>query len=196
MDDGRDYRFSFGGVLFGGGLFAMVTVGVAVTNPWLNPWFLVCLGATIVGAVLLVSAWVGLRRKSEAVPALLASPDPKDRPRPIPASPTWRRGEGLSNWEAGHDVRDGGVLLSVRSTDTSELGLVICRVQEPDGHIHRSLFRIPPPGESSSRGRWEFFYPTEFFEAPAEVWSGRYTVKWTAGGNDTLVARDEFDVPT
>jgi hypothetical protein len=180
MDDGhrRDARFNLGLGLLGAGFVALITVGVTVEKLWPNPWFIVSLVATIVGIVLLLTTW---------------------RSKPKPSQPVIilpSRREGFPNWEAGHEVRNGGVLLWMRSTNASELGLAICRVQEPDGHSHRSLMRIPLPGESSSRSRWEFFYPTEFFEAPTEVWSGRYTVKWTAGGNDTLVVRDEFDVPT
>jgi hypothetical protein len=336
MDDGlrRDYRFNLGAVLFGVGFAGIITVGVAANTSdsltlWPNPWFVVSLVATVLGAILIAMAWIGLRRKPEAGAALggsvglkgslgfvvqrsdasvppeegsaqwsvechpvsdgtstsfgrgvvlsirsvenetrhlrcvVQAPDgsryenvkrrlvpsrarteeefhfpgefrPKlQRPFPVgyysyvwtgdtgdpaddtteelarrffhiddagtitchKAVPRKRRPDGFPNWESGHDVKDGGVLLWMRSTDASELGLVKCRVQEPDGHIHRSYVRIPAPGESTTRGRWEFFYPSEFFEAPAEVWSGRYTVKWTAGGNDALVVRDEFDVP-
>jgi hypothetical protein len=190
MDEGasRDLRFGLGLALFGVGGTTVLGFGIAKsTNAdlqlWPNPWFIAALVLTILGAVTLIWAWIRTHEKDE--PQLS---------QPVIVIP--RRREGFPNWEAGHDVRDGGVLLWMRSTDASELGLVKCRVQEPDGHVHRSFVRIPPPGESSSRGRWEFFYPTEFFEAPTEVWSGRYTVKWTAGGNDTLVVRDEFDVPT
>ncbi len=91
---------------------------------------------------------------------------------------------------------NGGVLLWMRSTNASELGLVSCSVQDPDGYVHKNHFPISSIGHSTKQGRWEFFYPTGFAEAPDEAAIGRHSVKWTAGVNDELVTRDEFDVPT
>jgi hypothetical protein len=202
MEDGlrRDLRFGLGVLLCGVGGPTVLGFGIAASTNhdlrlWTNPWFIVAIVLTVAGIILISLA--GLHRKSEAVPTLPASSGPANRlPSVVPVSPIWKRGEGFSNWQAGHEILGGGVLLWIRSTDTSELGLVTCRVQDPDGYVYGNHFQISEWGHSTKQGRWEFFYPRDFTDAPDEAVSGRHSVKWTVGVNDSLVARDEFDIPT
>jgi hypothetical protein len=114
MDDGssRDLRFGLGLALFGVGGPTVLGFGIAKsTNDdlqlWPNPWFIAALVLTILGAVTLIQAWIRTLEKDE--PQLS---------QPVIVIP--RRREGFPNWEAGHDVRDGGVLL--RTDNRGDVG--------------------------------------------------------------------------
>jgi membrane protein implicated in regulation of membrane protease activity len=204
MDDGRDYRFGLGAVLFGVGFAGMITVGVALTKLWPNPWFVVSLGATIAGFVLIALAWFGMHRKSAEEPQPLGGSvglkgnlgfvvqrvDPS-----VPAE------EGNAQWNAEcRPVKDSmartfgqGVVLSIRSAENERRHLR-CVVQTPDGSRHLSAKRKLFGSRARTSERFQF--PEEFRPKPKRPLAvGYYPYIWI-GDTGTVIGETKAELVT